>query len=167
MIPNNVPRLPMRSLSTLVLYSRTSSSSEIVMSCGRTEIKASTNWWRSREGVAHVLFGSVPQSLLLRRPRSCLRSSCGHVFISLCSESSLPGGSTFIMAFLAVLAVMIGVVQALPPGPAPTQQTLGNPLPGQPRLQFNEHGTFKIASFHDLHYGEVWTIISCSCLRGS
>jgi hypothetical protein len=55
-----------------------------------------------------------------------------------------------LLMFLTCLGALLGVAAA-----QTAQATLADPVPGQARLTFNKAGSFKIVSFHDLHYGEV------------
>jgi hypothetical protein len=67
---------------------------------------------------------------------------------------------------VAVLGALAAVrVGALPGGvsaqaraQAQAPISLADPIAGQPRLRFDKKGSFKIVSFHDLHYGEVRAI---------
>jgi hypothetical protein len=61
------------------------------------------------------------------------------------------------------LTVLLGLTAARA---APAQTTLSDPMVGQARLTFNKGGSFKIASFHDLHFGEVRPhthLMICNC----
>jgi hypothetical protein len=59
----------------------------------------------------------------------------------------------------ALAAVRVGAlpgdVSAQARAQAQAPISLADPIAGQPRLRFDKAGSFKIVSFHDLHYGEV------------